>query len=235
VASEAPGQGPATADWSTSIHDTGREPSRTGCIAGRPACVERSIPSDPDGRRVVPKPGDDSKNGRARCSRQPSPGTCAQRRSPSFSRCPQRRSAAGRRRACCPTSAPWAATDATPTGRSGRCWKPCPRHPRPASRAPGLTAPGPLLSMARWPFGIVLRLIGVVSDRGTADFLRARDNPGDYVTRANARKRLLTCVVGWPSLAAAVRGFPVVRGPSAALVGSWETQPQPTAPTDEKP
>jgi len=29
-----------------------------------------------------------------------------------------------------------------------------------------------------------------------ADFLRARDNPGYCVTWANARKRLLTCVVG---------------------------------------
>jgi hypothetical protein len=33
-----------------------------GCIAGRPACVEPSMPSDPD-RRRVPQTGDDSKNG----------------------------------------------------------------------------------------------------------------------------------------------------------------------------
>jgi hypothetical protein len=39
------------------------------------------------------------------------------------------------------------------------------------------------LSVARWPFGIVLRLIGVVSDRGTADFLRARS-----ATRFHVRK-----------------------------------------------
>jgi hypothetical protein len=80
--------------------------------------------------------------------------------------CHQRRSAAGRRRAGCPTSAPWAATDATPTGRSGPCWKPCPSHPRSASHAPRPTAPASLLSVARRPFGIVLRSIGVVSDPG---------------------------------------------------------------------
>jgi hypothetical protein len=111
--------------------------------------------SDPDRHRVVPTRGGDSKNGRARCPSQPSPGTCAQRRSPSSSRCPQRRSAAGPRRACCPTSGPWAATDATPTPRSGPCWKPCPSHSRPASRAPRLSNPAPLLSVARWPFGIL--------------------------------------------------------------------------------
>ena len=113
-----------------------------GRMARWPACVERSMASDPDRHRVVPTRGGDSKNGRACCPRQPSPGTCAQPRSPSSSRCPQRRSAAGRRRACCPTSAPWAATDATPTAKSGPCWKPCPSHPRPASRAPRLTALG---------------------------------------------------------------------------------------------
>ena len=132
--------------------------------------------SDPDRRRVVPLTGDDSKNRRARCPSQPSPGTCAPRRSPSFSRCHQRRSAAGRRRAGCPSSAPWAATDATPTPRSGPCWKPCPSYPRPASRPPFLTALASLLSVARWPFGIITRSIGVVSNRGAADFLRARAN-----------------------------------------------------------
>ena len=124
-----------------------------GCIARWPACVERSMASDSDRHRVVPTRGGDSKNGRARCPSQPSPGTCAQRRSPSSSRCHQRRSAAGPRRACCPTSGPWVATDATPTPRSGPCWKPCPSHPRPASRAPRLTAPRSLLSVARWSFG----------------------------------------------------------------------------------
>jgi hypothetical protein len=33
----------------------------------------------------------------------------------------------------------------------------------------------------------------VVSDRGTADFLCARDNPGDRTTCANTRKQPLTC------------------------------------------
>jgi excisionase family DNA binding protein len=33
--------------------------------------------SDPDRHRVVPTQGGDSKNGRACCPRQPSPGTCA--------------------------------------------------------------------------------------------------------------------------------------------------------------
>ena len=134
--------GPPTSDW-VSVHEghrPGAEPHQ-GCIAGRPACVERSIPSDPDRRSVVPQTGDNRKNGRSRCRRQPSPSTCAPRKSPSSSTCHQRRSAAGRRRACCPTSVPWAATDATPTGRSGPCWKPCPSLPRPASRAPRLTAP----------------------------------------------------------------------------------------------
>jgi hypothetical protein len=106
-----------------------------GFIARRPACVERSIPSDSDRRSVVPQTGDNRKNGRSRCRRQPSPGTCAPRRSPSSSTCHQRRSAAGRRRACCPTSVPWAATDATPTRRSGPCWKPCPSLPGPLARA----------------------------------------------------------------------------------------------------
>jgi len=150
---EDPGQGQQ--------RQTGQRPRRTpagskphqGFIAGRPACVERSIPSDPDRRSVVPQTGDDSKNGRSRCLRQPSPGTCAPRKSPSSSMYHQRPSAAGRRRACCPTSVPWAATDATPTRRSGPCWKPCPSPPRPASRAPRLTALAPLLSVAWWPFG----------------------------------------------------------------------------------
>jgi hypothetical protein len=119
-----------------------------------------------------------------------------------------------------PFFVPWAATDATPTPRSGPCWKPCPSYPQSANRPPHLTAPAPLLSMARWPFGI-LRSIGVVSDPGTADFLRARDNPGDRTTWANARKPLLTCAIGRPWLAALIRGFPVVRGPSAAPLGSW--------------
>jgi hypothetical protein len=136
-----------------------------GCSARWPACVEHSMASDPDRHRVVSTRGGDSKNGRARCPRQPSPGTCAQRRSPSSSRCHQRRSAAGRRRACCPTSAPWAATDATPTSRSGPCWKPCPSHPRPASRAPRLTALAPLLSVALVVVRILLCSIGIVSDR----------------------------------------------------------------------
>jgi hypothetical protein len=176
VASETPGQRPATAtaDWSRSMNDTGREPSRTG-MHHKMASLRRTprCHLTPTGIGSSPPTGDDSKNGSARCPSQPSPGTCAPRRSPSFFMCHQRRSAAGRRRAGCPTSAPWAATDATPTGRSGPCWQPCPRHPRPASRAPRLTAPA---SVARWPFGIVLRSIGIMSDRGTADFFCARDN-----------------------------------------------------------
>jgi hypothetical protein len=41
------------------VHEcTGPEPRRTGMHhTGRPACVERSIPSDPDRRRVVPQTG----------------------------------------------------------------------------------------------------------------------------------------------------------------------------------
>jgi hypothetical protein len=177
------------------VHEcTGPEPRRTGMHhTGRPACVERSIPSDPDRRRVVPQTGDDTRNGSARCQRQSSRDTCGPRRSPSFSMCHQRRSAGGRRRAGCPTSAPWAATDATPTGRSGPCWKPCPSHPRPASRAPRLTAPGTSV-VARWPFGIVLRSIGGrVGPRSTADFLRARENPGGRMTCAVGRRELLSC------------------------------------------
>src|SRR5918994_4033666 len=34
-----------------------------GCIAGRPACVEPSMPSDPDRRRVVPKRGTAARTG----------------------------------------------------------------------------------------------------------------------------------------------------------------------------
>jgi hypothetical protein len=104
------------------------------------SCVEPWMPSDRDGRRVPPN-GDDSKNGSECCPSQPSPATSAPRRSPNSSRCHQRRSAAGRRRAGCPSSAPWAATVATPTPRSGPCWKPCPSYPRPASRAPRPTTP----------------------------------------------------------------------------------------------
>jgi hypothetical protein len=160
-----------------------------------PACVERSMASDPHRRSVVPPTGDTWQERSARCQRQPSQATCEPRRSPNSSMCHQRRSAAGRRRAGCPSSAPWAVTDATPTPRSGPCWKPCPSYPEPASRAPLLSAPASLLSVARWPFGIVLRLIGVVADPGPADFLRARDNPGDRTTWANARRRLLTCAI----------------------------------------
>jgi hypothetical protein len=129
------------------MHRLGNQ-TAPGCITSWPACVEHSMASDPNRHRVSLNPGDHSKNGRARCPSQPSPGICAPRRSPSSSRCPQRRSAAGPRRACCPTSAPWVATDATPTPRSGPCGKPCPSHPRPGSRAPRLTAPAPLLSVA---------------------------------------------------------------------------------------
>jgi hypothetical protein len=111
-----------------------------------PACVERSMASDPDRRSVVPPNGGrQQERGRARCPSQPSPGTCAPRRSPSFSMCHQRRSVAGRRRVGCPSSVPWAATDATPTPRSGPCWKPCPSYPQSANRPPRLTAPAPLL------------------------------------------------------------------------------------------
>ena len=42
----------------------------------------------------------------------------------------------------------WAAIDATPTGRSGPCWKPLSEPSLPASRAPRLTASAPLLSVA---------------------------------------------------------------------------------------
>jgi hypothetical protein len=145
------------------------EQRRTRVHRRTPACVERSMASDPDRRSVVPPTGDTWQERSARCQRQPSQATCAPRRSPNSSRCHQRRSAAGRRRAGCPSFAPWAATDATPTPRSGPCWKPCPSYPQPANR---------------------------LSDPGTADFLRARDNQGDRVTWVNARKRLLICTVG---------------------------------------
>jgi excisionase family DNA binding protein len=49
----------------------------------------------------------------------------------------------------------------------------CPSYPRPASHASRLTVPASLLSVARWPFGIVLGSIGAGPDPGTADFLRA--------------------------------------------------------------
>jgi hypothetical protein len=122
--------------YSTSTNVPAGSQAAPGCIPRRPACVERSIPSDPDRRRVVPQTGDDSRNGSARCQRQSSRDTCGPRRSPSFSMCHPRRSAVGPRRAGCPTSAPWVATDATPTPRSGPCWKPCPSPPRSTSRSP---------------------------------------------------------------------------------------------------
>jgi len=42
---------------------------------------------------------------------------------------------------------------------------------------------------------VILRSIGWSRTGSTADFLRARDNPGDRTTWGNARKRLLTCAV----------------------------------------
>jgi hypothetical protein len=45
--------------------------------------------SDPDRHGVVPRIGDDPKDGRARCPSHPSPGTGAPPRSPSSSRCPK--------------------------------------------------------------------------------------------------------------------------------------------------
>ena len=63
VASEAPGQGPATADWSTSMNALAGSQAAPGCIPRRPACVERSIPSDPDRRRVVPQRGTEAGTG----------------------------------------------------------------------------------------------------------------------------------------------------------------------------
>ena len=144
--------------------------------------------------------------------------------------CHQRRSAAGRRRAGCPTSAPWAATDATPTGRSGPCWKPCPSHPRPASRAPRLTAPGTSV-VARWPFGIVLRSIGGrVGPRSTADFLRARENPGGRMTCDGGRTELLSCDVGRPPVSDVVRDPPVECGPDVAPRSrAWKALPRESA------
>jgi hypothetical protein len=148
------------------------------CIPRRPACIERSIASDPDRRRVVPQTGDDdSRNGSARCQRQSSRDTCGPRRSPSFSMCHPRRSAVGPRRAGCPTSAPWAATDATPTPRSGPCWKPCPSHPRPASRQ---ARPNNRSVRARaWPCG-QQRRTPAVGHHGEA----AADLQGDLQIRA---------------------------------------------------
>ena len=131
-----------------------------------PACVEPSMPSDPDRRRVVPPNGGRQHERSARCPSQPSPGICAPRRSPSSFMCHQRRSAAGRRRAGCPSSLPWAATDATPTPRSGPCWKPCPSYPRPAS--PRALPNGPGITVVR---GSV-----AVRDRPALD--RGRIGPG---------------------------------------------------------
>jgi hypothetical protein len=167
-----------------------------GCIAGRPACVEPSMASAPDGRSVVPHMGDTWQERSARCQRQPSQATCVQRRSPSSFMYHQRRSVAGRRRAGCPSSAPWAATDATPTGRSGPCWKPSPSHPRPASHAPRLTARHHCRSWLGSRSGSSSARSGSCRIGGTADFLCARDNPGHRTTRGNARKRLLTWAVG---------------------------------------
>ena len=104
------------------------------------------MPSNPHRHRVVPRTGDDSNNGSACCPSQPSLATSAPRRSPSSSSCHQRRSAAGPRRAGCPSSAPWAVTDATPTPTSEPCWKPSPNYPWPANHAPHPTTPAPPLT-----------------------------------------------------------------------------------------
>jgi hypothetical protein len=106
------------------------QPSRARFHSGTPGCVERWMASTHQRRRVVPHAGDTRQERRARCQRQPSRDTSVPRRSLNSCMCPQKRSVAGRRRAGCPISVPWVATDATPTPRSGRCWKPCPGHPR---------------------------------------------------------------------------------------------------------
>ena len=182
--------------------------------------------SGPDRHRVVPTGGRQQER-RARCPSQPSPGTCAQRRSPSSSRCPQRRSAAGPRRACCPTSAPWAATDATPTPRSGPCWKPCPSHPWPASRASRLTAPTSLLSVASV----------AVRDRPPLD--RGRGGPGHARVLPCERQSGSSADLGERSetdadlhgrLTVVHRCCPWFSGgarPQRGPVGSGHTQPQP--------
>jgi hypothetical protein len=148
------------------MRDTGREPSRTG-MHRVTASLGRTLDTVRF-RRAYGRPpnGDDSKTGRAHCSSQPSPGTCAPAKSPSFSMCHQRRSAAGHRRAGCPTSAPWAATDATPTPRSGPCWRPCPSHPRPTSRAPRLRTAG------------ITVVYGLVAVRDRPPLDRGRIGPG---------------------------------------------------------
>ena len=64
-----------------------------------------------------------------------------------------------------------------PTPRSGPCWKPCPSYPRPANCA-SPNGPSITVDLARWPYGIVLRSIGVASDWDTTDFLRARSALG---------------------------------------------------------
>jgi hypothetical protein len=176
--------------------------------------------SGPDRHRVVPTRGDDSKNGRARCPSQPSPGTCAQPRSPSSSRCPQRRSAAGRRRACCPTSGPWAATDATPTPRSGPCGQPCPSHPRPASRGSRLTAPGSLLSVASVVVGDRPPLDRDRVGPGTGDSVGARANrPLALAWRVRSRRpaELESCGHGCPLLSEAFRSATARSQPQRGL------------------
>ena len=128
-----------------------------------------------------------------------------------------RRSAAGPRRACCPTSAPWAATDATPTGRSGPCGKPCPSHPRPAS--PRVSPPGPAITVVHGfggRSGIVLRSIGIVSDRDTGDSVRARANrPLALAWRARSRRAAEPGQLR-AMAARCCPGVPVGHGPVAA-------------------
>jgi hypothetical protein len=191
-----------------------------GCIAGRPACVEPSMSSDPDRRRVVPSNG-----GRQQERERALP-------QPTEPRVPAHR--AGRRASSCVTK------DGQPLGAGGRLpffrtfgrppTLPRPGDPGPAgnpvraipgrlgpaSRASRLTAPASMLSVARWPFGIVLRSIGVVSDRGTADFLRARENPGGRMTCDTGRMELLSCGVGRPLVPGVVRDSPVACGPNVA-------------------
>jgi excisionase family DNA binding protein len=62
-----------------------------------------------------------------------------------------------------------------PDRESGPCWKPCPSHPRPASRASRLTAPAPLLSVAS-----MVVLDPSPLDRNRSESCRIRDT-GDLV------------------------------------------------------
>jgi hypothetical protein len=140
VASEAPGQGPANVRLAyPSTHRPGARPHRMH--RRTPACVERSMASDPDRRSVVPpERGTTARTGE---SALPQPTESRYLRTAQVAellhvspKTVSRWAQEGR----LPFFVPWAATDATPTPRSGPCWKPCPSYPQSANSPPRLTA-----------------------------------------------------------------------------------------------